>query len=79
MKQQSAAEPEDKSSNDGGNISDHAKDTYSKWKKLFSIKAEDTFWVKAGKIAGGILALLILVALSPLILVGLLFALLAAL
>ena len=79
MKHQSAAESEGKPSHAEGNLSDRAKDTYNKWNKLFAIKSDDTFWVKTAKISIRIIILLILVALSPLILVGLLFALLAAL
>ena len=79
MQQPSAAESEDRSKSTDGNISARAKDTYNKWNKLFAIKSGDTFWLKVAKVTIRIIILLLLVALSPLILFGLLFALLAAL
>ena len=79
MQDQSSAEPYGEQAGKGSKISDGAKKAYSRWNKVFAIKAGDTFWMKAGKIIIRIIGLLVLVALSPLILVGLIFALLAAL
>ena len=79
MKDRSAAEPEEESHTISGYISDWARDTYKKWNNAFAIEPGDTFWLRAGKVTVRIVILLLSVALSPLILVGLFFALIAAL
>lgn len=79
MQDQSTADHEHEPSGVRGYISESARDIYKKWNTLFAIKPEDSAWLKAGKVIVRLVILLLLVALSPLIMVGLLFALIAAL
>ncbi|OAV44198.1 hypothetical protein [Lewinella sp. 4G2] len=54
------------------------KETYEWWNNLATINEEDPLWVGAAKIGVRLFGILILLALSPLILVGFLMAFIAA-
>ena len=62
----------------GNAAADKLKDTYKWWDNLATINAEDPFWVGALKIGARLLGILILLALSPLILLGLMLGFIAA-
>ncbi|NJC28118.1 hypothetical protein [Neolewinella antarctica] len=59
-------------------LTSKVKDTYEWWNNLATINAEDPFLVGAMKIGVRLIGILILLALSPLILLGLMLGFLAA-
>ena len=58
-------------------LADRTKAAYRWWDNLATLHPEDPFLVGAGKIGIRVLGILILIALSPLILLGFLFAFIA--
>jgi hypothetical protein len=58
----------------GAKLTDKAAETYKWWNNLATINAEDPFLVGAAKIGIRLLGILVLLALSPLILLGLIVA-----
>ena len=54
------------------------KETYEWWNNLATINAEDPLWVGALKILVRLIGILILLALSPLIILGFIMAFIAA-
>ena len=59
-------------------LADKVKETYQWWDNLATINAEDPFWVGALKIGARLIGILILLALSPLIILGFLMAFVVA-
>lgn len=59
-------------------LSSKVKETYEWWNNLATINAEDPFWVGALKILVRLVGILVLLALSPLILMGFLMAFIVA-
>ncbi|WP_116107571.1 hypothetical protein [Lewinella sp. IMCC34191] len=66
---------------DSGAVSlkDKAAETYRWWDNLATINAEDPFWVGAAKIGVRLLGVIVLLALSPVIILGLIIAFFAVL
>lgn len=60
--------------NPGEALADRAKTAYKWWDNLATINAEDPLWVGASKILLRVVGILILLAMSPLILLGLFLA-----
>ncbi|THH40512.1 hypothetical protein [Neolewinella litorea] len=60
-------------------LTDRAAETYQWWDNLATINAEDPFLVGAVKIGVRLLGVVILLALSPVILLGIIIAFLAVL
>ena len=60
--------------NPGEALADRAKTAYKWWDHLATINAEDPLWVGASKILLRVVGILILLAMSPLILLGLFLA-----
>ncbi len=58
----------------GGALADKAAETYKWWNNLATLHPEDPLWVGAGKIGIRLLGILVLLALSPLIILGLVVA-----
>lgn len=71
-------EEEDKAVKPTEELADKVKGTYEWWNNLATINAEDPFWVGALKIGVRIIGILLLIALSPLILMGFMMAFIAA-
>ncbi len=69
--------PEGHPEKPGEVLADRAKSAYKWWNNLSTINAEDPFWVGAAKILVRVIGILVLLAMSPLILLGLFFAFLA--
>jgi len=63
--------------NPGEALADRAKSAYKWWDNLATINAEDPLWVGAAKILARVIGVLILLAMSPLILLGILVAFMA--
>lgn len=61
----------------GDELADKAKAAYQWWDNLATFHPEDPFWVGGLKILVRVVGILVLLALSPLILLGFLFAFLA--
>lgn len=61
----------------GEALADKAKTAYRWWNNLATINAEDPLWLGASKILLRVVGILILLAMSPLIILGLFFAFLA--
>ena len=61
----------------GGALAEKAAETYKWWNNLATLHPEDPFLVGAGKIGIRLLGILILLALSPLIIAGLVIAFIA--
>jgi hypothetical protein len=55
-------------------LAQKAKSAYKWWDNLSTINAEDPLWVGAVKILARVVGILVLLAMSPLILLGLLLA-----
>ena len=60
-------------------IADKAAETYRWWDNLATINAEDPFWLGAAKIGIRLFGVIVLLALSPVILLGLVIAFFAVL
>ncbi len=60
-------------------IADQAAETYQWWDNLATINVEDPFWVGAAKIGVRLFGVIVLLALSPVILLGLFIAFIAVL
>ena len=58
----------------GKGLTDKAAETYEWWNNLATLHAEDPFLVGLGKIGIRVFGILVLLALSPLIVVGLMVA-----
>ncbi len=61
----------------GGQIADKMKETYRWWDNLATINAEDPLWLGVAKIGIRVVGILVLLALSPLIILGLALAFIA--
>lgn len=59
-------------------LSGKVKETYEWWNNLATINADDPFWVGGLKILARLLGILVLLALSPLIIMGFIMAFIAA-
>ncbi len=69
--------PETSSEKPGEVLADRAKSAYKWWDNLATINAEDPLLVGAAKILVRAVGILVLLAMSPLILLGFLFAFMA--
>ena len=58
----------------GGALADKATETYKWWNNLATLHPEDPFLVGAGKIGIRLIGILVLLAMSPLIILGLIVA-----
>ncbi len=63
----------------GNALTDKAAETYQWWNNLATINAEDPFLVGAAKIGIRLLGIIVLLALSPIILLGVVIAFFAVL
>lgn len=61
----------------GEALADKAKSAYRWWDKLSTINPEDPLWLGGAKILARVVGVLVLLAMSPLILLGLFFAFIA--
>lgn len=75
----SSSNPEKKPANAADELADKAKAAYQWWDHLATFHPEDPWWVGGLKILFRFVGVVVLIALSPLILLGLLFAFLAVL
>lgn len=57
---------------------DKTTETFQWWNRLSTINAEDPIWLSFLKIGFRIIGILFLIAISPLVLLGILFAFIAA-
>ncbi|WP_020570509.1 hypothetical protein [Neolewinella persica] len=61
----------------GEELAEKAQAAYQWWDNLATFHAEDPLWLGAAKIGFRVIGILVLLAMSPLILLGLLLALMA--
>lgn len=61
----------------GEALAESAKNAYRWWDNLATLNADDPLWLGSAKILLRVMGILILLAMSPLILLGLFFAFLA--
>lgn len=75
--------------NEGGDVQEHGdsrsntllektSETFEWWNRLSTINAEDPIWLSFLKVGFRIIGILFLVAISPLVLLGIFFAFIAA-
>lgn len=69
--------PEEEASSKGEELAEKAQAAYRWWDNLATFHAEDPFWLGAAKILFRLVGILVLLAMSPLIILGLLLALMA--
>jgi hypothetical protein len=74
MDNKSAEAPPEEPLESGNKVADKAVETYKWWNNLATINAEDPFLVGAAKIGIRLLGIIVLLALSPLIILGLVVA-----
>lgn len=70
--------PKDKKQNTSDKMLDKAADTLNWWNRLASINADDPFWVGLIKIGIRIIGILIMLAISPFVILGLILGFIAA-
>jgi hypothetical protein len=68
---------EEKAPSKGEELAEQAQAAYRWWDNLATFHAEDPLWLGAAKILFRLVGILVLLAMSPLILLGLLLALMA--
>ncbi|MFK8162954.1 MAG: hypothetical protein AB8H12_10875 [Lewinella sp.] len=69
--------PEEHTPTKGEELAEKAQAAYRWWDNLATFHAEDPLWLGAAKIGIRVVGILVLLAMSPLILLGLLLALMA--
>lgn len=69
--------PEEKSPSKGEELAEKAQAAYRWWDNLATFHAEDPLWLGGIKILIRVVGILVLLAMSPLIILGLLLALMA--
>jgi hypothetical protein len=69
--------PEEEAPSKGEELAEKAQAAYRWWDNLATFHAEDPLWLGVAKLGFRIIGTLVLLALSPLILLGLLLALMA--
>jgi hypothetical protein len=71
--------PPDANPNKGDLVAEKAKSAYRWWDDLATLREEDPLWLGAAKIMARVIGIIVLLALSPFILLGLLMAFLIVL